>query len=190
MAQFKGYPCSLCKTEYEPVSILYTCPKCGGNLDVILDYEKINNRFQKDDLIVRSEDSLWKYLPLLPVCDPGGIGTPFRFAGWTPLYHPPGIKKLLGLNQLWIKDEGKNPTASFKDRASAIVVARAREIKAEDCSYRLHRQCRGSLGWYVRGDGSKMYYFCSQNCSTCKSCPTADLWCSGYPGGWKLRFSL
>ena len=131
MGQFKGYSCSLCKTEFDPVSILYVCPKCGGNLDVILDYEKINNKFHKDDLIVRSEDSLWKYLPLLPVSDPGGIGTPIRFAGWTPLYSPPGIKKLLGLNQLWIKDEGKNPTASFKDRASAIVVARAREIKAE-----------------------------------------------------------
>jgi threonine synthase len=131
VGQFKGYSCSLCKTEYDPVSILYICPKCGGNLDVILDYESIKNKFHQDDLIVRSEDSLWKYLPLLPVSDPGGVGTPLRFAGWTPLYSPPGIKKLLGLNHLWIKDEGKNPTASFKDRASAIVVARAREINAE-----------------------------------------------------------
>lgn len=131
MGQFKSYTCSLCKTVYDPVSILYTCPKCGGNLDVNLDYEIINSKFTKDDLIVRSEDSLWKYLPLLPVSDPGGFGTPFRFAGWTPLYSPPGIKNLLGLNYLWIKDEGKNPTASFKDRASAVVVARAREIKAE-----------------------------------------------------------
>jgi threonine synthase len=68
---------------------------------------------------------------LLPVSDPGGLGTPFRSAGWTPIYSPPGIKKLLGLNSVWIKDEGKNPTASFKDRASAIVVAHAKEIKAE-----------------------------------------------------------
>ena len=131
MGQYKGYTCSLCQTEYEPVSILYTCPKCGGNLDVNLDYEGIKSKYHKEDLIVRSEDSLWKYLPLLPVSDPGGLGTPLRFAGWTPLYSPPGIKKLLGLNSLWIKDEGKNPTASFKDRASSIVVARAKEIKAE-----------------------------------------------------------
>ncbi len=119
MGQFRGYSCSLCHVDYDPVSILYTCPKCGGNLDVILDYERINAKYTQDDLFVRSEDSLWKYLPLLPVCDPGGFGTPFRFAGWTPIYSPPGIKDLLGMTSLWIKDEGKNPTASFKDRASA-----------------------------------------------------------------------
>jgi len=100
-------------------------------VDVVLDYEWINAKYQKDDLIVRSEDSLWKYLPLLPVGDPGGLGTPLRLAGWTPLTSPPGIKSLLGLNALWIKDEGRNPTASFKDRASAVVVARCREIKSE-----------------------------------------------------------
>lgn len=131
MPEYKGYTCSLCKTQYDPVDILYTCPKCGGNLDVNLDLEAIGSRYHPEDLLSRSEDSLWKYLPLLPVGDPGGLGTPFRLAGWTPLYSPPGIKKLLNLSQLWIKDEGKNPTASFKDRASAVVVARAREIKAE-----------------------------------------------------------
>lgn len=131
MAQFKGYSCSLCNAFFEPSSVFYTCQKCGGNVDVVLDYEKISSRFHKEDLHVRTEDSLWKYLPLLPVSDPGGMGTPLRFAGWTPLYSPPGIKKILGLNSLWIKDEGKNPTASFKDRASAVVVARAKEINAE-----------------------------------------------------------
>lgn len=131
MDKYKGYCCSLCNETFDPVSILYTCPKCGGNLDVLLDIERIKSKFDKEDLVVRTEDSLWKYLPLLPVGDPGGLGTPLRFAGWTPIYSPPGIKKLLGLNYLWIKDEGKNPTASFKDRASAIVVARAKEINAE-----------------------------------------------------------
>jgi threonine synthase len=131
VAEYKGYTCSLCHTQYEPADILYTCPKCGGNLDVDLDLAVIRSRFDPEDLLSRSEDSLWKYLPLLPVGDPGGVGTPFRLAGWTPLYSPPGIKELLGLRHLWIKDEGKNPTASFKDRASAVVVARAREIKAD-----------------------------------------------------------
>jgi threonine synthase len=77
------------------------------------------------------EPSLWRYLPLLPVSDPGGAGTPIHFAGWTPLYSPPRLAQNLGLRALWIKDEGRNPTASFKDRASAVVVARAREIGAE-----------------------------------------------------------
>jgi threonine synthase len=74
---------------------------------------------------------MWKFLPLLPVSDPGGRGTPFRLAGGTPVLSPPTLAAKLGLRRLWIKDESRNPTASFKDRASALVVAHAREIKAE-----------------------------------------------------------
>ncbi len=63
--------------------------------------------------------------------DPGGLGTPLRRAGWTPVYQPTRLAEKLGLQKLWIKDESPNPTASFKDRASAIVVARANQIGAE-----------------------------------------------------------
>jgi threonine synthase len=65
------------------------------------------------------------------VSDPGGEETPLRMAGWTPLYSPKLLATKLGLRNLWIKDEGRNPTASFKDRASAIVVGRAKEIGAD-----------------------------------------------------------
>ncbi len=67
----------------------------------------------------------------MPVSDPGGLGTPLRAAGWTPVFAPPRLRAEQGLNRLWVKDESRNPTASFKDRASAVVVARAREIGAE-----------------------------------------------------------
>src|SRR5512143_2977552 len=126
-----GYRCSLCQTEYKPGQVTYTCPKDGGNLDVVLDYAAIRQKFQPEDLTYRSEDSLWRYLPLLPVSDPGGEGTPLRRAGWTPVYRMERLAKELGLEHLWLKDESRNPTASFKDRASAIVVARARELEAE-----------------------------------------------------------
>ena len=63
--------------------------------------------------------------------DPGGLGTPLRRAGWTPVYKSNRLADQLGLQHLWIKDESTNPTASFKDRASAIVVARAAQIGAE-----------------------------------------------------------
>lgn len=131
MAQYLGYRCSICKKEYEPADILYTCPKCGGNLDVVLDIHQIRQKYQVEDIVSRSDFSLWRYLPLLPVPDPGGEGTPLRSAGWTPLYEPVALAQKLGLERLWIKDEGRNPTASFKDRASSVVVARAREINAE-----------------------------------------------------------
>ena len=131
MTKFVGYRCSLCNTEYLPGQVTYTCPKDGGNLDVELDYDAIRQKFQPEDLTYRAEDSLWRYLPLLPVPDPGGEGTPLRSAGWTPVYRMARLAKTLGLEHLWLKDESRNPTASFKDRASAVVVARAREIGAE-----------------------------------------------------------
>jgi len=131
MEKFLGYKCSLCEQEYDIDEVQYTCPRDGGNLDVILDYTRIRKNFQIEDLLASSEPSLWRYLPLLPVSDPGGAGTPIRAAGWTPVYSPPQLAESLGLNTLWVKDESRNPTASFKDRASAVVVARAREIGAE-----------------------------------------------------------
>ncbi len=128
---FVGYRCSLCGKEYGPEDAQYTCPTDGGNLDVVLDYEGIRKKYQVEDITTRTDASLWRYLPLLPVTDPGGEGTPLRAAGWTPLYQPPALAKTLGMRQLWVKDEGRNPTASFKDRASSVVVARARQIGAE-----------------------------------------------------------
>ncbi|MBI4732933.1 MAG: threonine synthase [Chloroflexi bacterium] len=131
MTKFVGYRCSLCNTEYLPGQVTYTCPKEGGNLDVVLDYESLRRKYQPDDILGRKEESLWRYLPLLPVPDPGGEGTPLRAAGWTPVFSLPRLAAELGLGHLWLKDESRNPTASFKDRASAVIVARAREIGAE-----------------------------------------------------------
>jgi len=131
MSEFVGYRCSICNEEYLPLQSIYTCPKCGGNLDVVLDYDHIMQKYQAADITSRSEASLWRYLPLLPVKDPEAEGTPLAMAGWTPVYTPSVLKNELGLGNLWVKDEGRNPTASFKDRASAVVVARALEIRAE-----------------------------------------------------------
>jgi len=126
-----GYRCSLCGTEYGPSDATYVCPKDGGNLDVILDYKAIEAKYRIEDITCRTDGSLWRYLPLLPVEDPGHEGTPLRVAGWTPVFNPELLAAELGLKNLWVKDEGRNPTASFKDRASAILVARAQEIGAE-----------------------------------------------------------
>jgi threonine synthase len=131
MKNYIGYKCSICDAEYAPTSVLYNCPSCGGNLDVILDYPEIRKKYHIEDITSRTEQSLWRYGPLLPVPDPGGEGTPLRAAGWTPVYCPKRLAASVGLQQLWVKDEGRNPTASFKDRASAVLVARARDIKAE-----------------------------------------------------------
>lgn len=132
MNNFVGYQCSLCNAEYLPGQVTYTCPLDGGNLDVILDYKEINKRYQVEDITSRTDNSLWRYLPLLPVLDPGGEDTPIRAVGWTPVFGLPNFAKELGLNQLWLKDESRNPSASFKDRASAIVIARAQKMSGRD----------------------------------------------------------
>lgn len=131
MEKFVGYRCSLCKTEYSPAEVTYTCPKDGGNVDVILDYDSIKAKYQPEDLLSRTDSSLWRFLPLLPVNEPVGAATPLHTAGGTPVFNLTTLAEKLGLQNLWLKDESKNPTASFKDRASAVVVTRAQEIGAD-----------------------------------------------------------
>ena len=130
MGRFIGYECSICRREYEPGEVTYTCPEDDGILDVVLDYEDLAAK-DTSELILTEEPSLWRYFPLIPVSKLIGEGTTIRSAGWTPTYSPPQLREELGLNRLWVKDESSNPTASFKDRASAVLVARAREIGAE-----------------------------------------------------------
>ncbi len=74
----------------------------------------------------RGERSIWRYADLLPVSDPSLI--PPLQVGWTPLYHAARLGQALGMPHLYIKDDGRNPTASLKDRASAIAVTKAREL--------------------------------------------------------------
>jgi threonine synthase len=131
MNKFVGYRCSLCGEQYSPTDVTYTCPKDGGNLDVVLDYDAIKSKYKPEDILSRTNPSLWRFLPLLPVSEPKGEATPLYAVGGTPVFQLSRLAGKLGLQNLWLKDESRNPTASFKDRASAIVVARAREIEAE-----------------------------------------------------------
>ena len=131
MSKFVGYRCSLCGSEYAPGEVTYTCPKDGGNLDVVLDYDSIKSKYKPEDVQSRTDPSIWRYRPLLPVSMPDGNSTPLHTVGGTPVFKLTTLAKKRGLQNIWLKDESKNPTASFKDRASAIVVARAQEIKAD-----------------------------------------------------------
>src|ERR1051325_5659646 len=131
MTKFIGYRCSLCGEQYSPTDVTYTCPKDGGNLDVVLDYDSIKSKYTPDDILSRTDPSLWRFLPLLPVQEPPGESTPLHAAGGTPVFNLSRLAEKLGLKYVWLKDESRNPTASFKDRASAIVVARAQEIGTE-----------------------------------------------------------
>ncbi|HOJ01055.1 MAG TPA: threonine synthase [Anaerolineaceae bacterium] len=131
MKKFHAYRCSICQTTFEPEDIFYACPHDGGNVDILLDYDSLR-KLPLVELVTQSRDfSIWRYLPLLPVSDPGFEKTPLHAVGWTPVYESIALSQQSGLERLWIKDDGRNPTASYKDRASAVVVARAAEVNAE-----------------------------------------------------------
>ncbi|HEY59274.1 MAG TPA: threonine synthase [Anaerolineae bacterium] len=131
MGIYNGYQCSICNAIFQPDENIYVCPHDGGNLDVLLDVNEIRKSDSKQRILNSTEASIWRYLPLLPIGEPGGQGTPLRVVGWTPVFTTKRLQAELEIERLWIKDESRNPTASFKDRASAVVVARAREIGAE-----------------------------------------------------------
>jgi len=131
LSAFSGYACSICGKRYTPQEVTYTCPDDGGNLNVLLDWEQIKADWSPAQIAKSRDWSIWRYLPLLPVDDPGCWGTPLRSVGWTPMYDAASLAAEVGVRILWLKDDGRNPTASFKDRASAVAVARAREIGAQ-----------------------------------------------------------
>jgi len=131
MEKFLHYQCSIGGETYINREATYLCPQHGAVLDVVLDWENIGKKTSPGQIQESREESMWRYLPLLPVGEPGGEGTPLRSAGWTPVYKSDSLAKEIGLSKLWIKDESGNPSASFKDRASALLVARAAEINAE-----------------------------------------------------------
>jgi threonine synthase len=120
--------CTVCGKSYTPDSIKYVCPDHGGDsiLDVVYDYDEINRHTSPNRILQSREFSIWRYWDLLPLENYQVI--PPLQVGWTPLYRAKFLGAQLGLNHLFIKDDGRNPTASYKDRPSAVVTARAGEL--------------------------------------------------------------
>lgn len=116
--------CMNCGYEYNVKPDRYVCDKCGvdGILDIIYDYKAIN--FDKQMLLTTKKHNIWRYKPLLPV----SIDSfePKLHVGLTPIYYLDSFTKKYGIN-LYIKDDGRNPTGSLKDRASAVAVVKAFE---------------------------------------------------------------
>ncbi len=126
-----GFRCSLCGQEYGLDEIDYVCPKHGdmGNLDVVYDFKKVGKQFTRRKLAENRDYSIWRYRALLPI-EPDSPALPLQI-GWTPLYRSQRLNALVNMPNLYIKDDGRNPTASLKDRASSVTVIKARELKRE-----------------------------------------------------------
>jgi threonine synthase len=125
--------CPICDLCFDLDDVAYTCPACGpaGTLDIVYDIPKLRAAITPQQISAQTAPSqlnMWRYRPLLPVVDDAFI--PPLPVGWTPLIPAERLAKKLGVRELWLKDDGRNPTASLKDRASAMVVARANETGA------------------------------------------------------------
>ena len=117
--------CTRCGKTYETEVLYRLSPCCEKPLYPRYDLEAVGRRLSRDDLAGRSAD-LWRYAELLPVRDPANA---VRLGeGWTPLLDVPRLAKRLGVARCWIKEEGQNPTASFKARGLCMAISRAKEL--------------------------------------------------------------
>jgi threonine synthase len=137
MDHILGLKCTICGAQYPPDETRYVCPKHGdeGTLDVLYDYDKIKQRLSPNALAAGGPHSIWRYTPLLPV-DPLVLADlhpqrlpvhPLLTVGWTPLYCSPRLAERTGIAEVFVKNDGVMPSASFKDRATSIAILKALE---------------------------------------------------------------
>lgn len=118
--------CIECGQGYDPYEIVYACRSCGGLLDVVYDYSSIDPARLRREWRGR-EASMWRYHELLPV-DPSlriSLGE-----GGTRLHACRKLGERLGVKRLYVKNEGENPTGSFKDRGMSVGVSMAVALRA------------------------------------------------------------
>ncbi|HEU0079145.1 MAG TPA: threonine synthase [Longimicrobiaceae bacterium] len=117
--------CTRCGARHESEELQRLSACCQKPLYPRYDLAAVARKLSRDDLAGRSAD-LWRYAELLPVRDPASA---VRLGeGWTPLVETPRLAARLGVGRVWIKDEGQNPTASFKARGLCMAVSRAKEL--------------------------------------------------------------
>ena len=148
--------CIKCGKIYESTPDLTNCT-CGGILDIIYDYDYIKTQLTKEKLASRRDNSMWRYRELLPV-EESTPAPPLR-VGWSPLYKASRLAKELGIARLYVKDDGVNPTASLKDRASSMAVAKAMEAGAKVIACSSTGNAASSLAGNAAAAGLKTYIF-------------------------------
>jgi threonine synthase len=119
----QGLTCRECARPY-PAEALHVCEYCFGPLEVAYDYEAMRSTVTAAS-IAAGPPNMWRYADLLPV---DGTGPVSLGAGFTPLVRADRLAAALGLGELWVKDDTRNPTGSFKDRVVSVALTKAREL--------------------------------------------------------------
>lgn len=155
--QVTALQCIQCGKVHAVEPQVYICPACHGNLDVVYDYDAIGLRVSRERLMSDADRSIWHYRALLPI----GPETPTvpLMIGWTPIYSLPALAGEYGVRELLIKDDGRNPTASLKDRASALAVLKAREFGFDTITTASSGNAGAALAGICAGVGMTSYIF-------------------------------
>lgn len=149
--------CVKCGAEHEAVPTVTTCKKCGGILDIKYDYNRIKAQLTKQKLADRKEQSIWRYMEFLPVTGESRCNK--LRVGCSPLYKVDRLAEKLGIRTLYVKDDGINPTASLKDRASAMAVVKAEEAGMTTIACSSTGNAASSLAGNAAAAGFRTYIF-------------------------------
>ncbi|RPI00381.1 MAG: pyridoxal-phosphate dependent enzyme, partial [Zetaproteobacteria bacterium] len=120
-----GAKCTACGTEYG-LGRIYRCESCNAPLDIRYDYGKVSREAFEPARGSRA-DGMWAHRELLPVAAQHIVTLG---EGHTPLLECPRLGARLGVAALWVKDETRQPTGSFKDRPLSVAVSKAKELGA------------------------------------------------------------
>ncbi len=164
-----GLKCVSCGQAFRANEIDYTCPKCGpilGTLDVQYDFKSIASILTQDSLARNHNYTHWRYLPILPIQDASFI--PRLAVGWTPIYRAKKLEQEWGMEGVWVKDDGRNPTASYKDRASSVGVVKALEKGAKTVTAASTGNAASSWSAFTRIANLKTIIFVPQNAPRAK----------------------
>ena len=163
MAKVKGLKCRECGREY-PAEPIHVCEFCFGPLEVVYDYDEIKENISKEK-IEKGPKSLWRYIDLLPVENP----TVGLTAGFTPLKKAEKLGEVLGLKNLYIKDDSVNhPTLSFKDRVVSVALSKAKEFGFDTAACASTGNLANSVAAHSAQAGMNCFVFIPANLETQK----------------------
>ena len=154
MANATHLECSLCKESYGPDRVQHLC-SCGGPLLVRYDLDALRRTWSRAQ-VREGPNSMWRYAPVLPAAG-GSIVT--LGEGMTPLIRARRLGARLGAQDLWIKDEGLNPTGSFKARGLACAVSMAVELGVRKMAIPSAGNAASALAAYAAAAGIEAHIF-------------------------------
>jgi threonine synthase len=158
MVHVQGLRCRECGREYDAAPI-FTCEWCFGPLEVAYDYDAIARSVTREK-IAAGPLSLWRYSDLLPVAaDPAvDLGT-----GFTPLVRADRLAAELGLGEVWVKNDTRNPTNSFKDRVVSVALSKALEFGFKVAACASTGNLANSVAAHAAHAGLRSYVFIPSN---------------------------